>query len=126
MSALKPEDCDALMYQAITARDLEAAVSLYETDASFVLDDGHVAVGHDAIREVLRPFMTVEDFKFTKQPVAFISAQNDLALLRGTWSATRIGEGGGREAIGGNNIEIVRRQSDGSWKFVVDHPSGAD
>ena len=26
----------------------------------------------------------------------------------------------------GNSIEILRRQSDGSWRFVIDHPLGAE
>lgn len=126
MTALKPEDCDVLMHLAITTRNLEAAVALYEPDGSFISASGEPVVGHDAIRELMRPMMEVEDFEFTRQPVAFLSAKGDLALLRGTWSATSKDEQGNPVVIGGNNVEIVRRQPDGSWRFVIDHPTGAD
>jgi hypothetical protein len=29
-------------------------------------------------------------------------------------------------SMSGNGIEVVRRQSDGTWLFVIDNPAGAD
>lgn len=126
MAALKPEDCDNLMAKAIQARDLEAAVALYEMDAAFVLGSGETVTGHDAVREALRPFMSAKNFEFTKRPVAFISAQQDLALLRGSWSAEVEGADGQWVTISGHDVEVVRRQADGTWLFVIDHPTGAN
>lgn len=126
MPAYKPEECDVLMQHAITSRDLEAAVMLYEVDGTFISEAGDAIIGRDAIREHMRPMMNVENFRFVRQPVAFIGANGDLALLRGTWSATSKDDAGNPFTIGGNNVEIVRRQPDGSWLFVIDHPTGAD
>jgi hypothetical protein len=40
MPARKPEECDLLLIEAVQRGDLEAAVALYEPNASYVLDSG--------------------------------------------------------------------------------------
>ena len=40
MPAHKPEECDTLLVEALHRGDLEAAVALYEPNASFVQDSG--------------------------------------------------------------------------------------
>ncbi|HSH54036.1 MAG TPA: DUF4440 domain-containing protein [Methylotenera sp.] len=122
MAALKPEDCDLLIFEAIKNKDLEAAVALYEPNASFVLDSGEVVTGLAAIRETLRGFMELENAQFTTELKAFINTEESLALVRGTWSAIAKGPDGKPVPITGNNAEVVRRQPDGTWRFVIDHP----
>lgn len=122
MSALKPEDCDRLIFETITKKDLEAAVALYEPNASFVLQSGEVVVGLAAIREQLTAFMALEDFKFTSEVQAFPFAEGNLALTRGTWSANAKDADGKLVVITGKNAEVVRRQPDGTWRFIIDHP----
>ena len=87
MKTLKPEDCDRLIYETVTNKDLEGALALYAPNASFVLQSGEVVIGQDAIREQLIGFMALEDFKFTSEVQAFPFAEGSLALTRGTWSA---------------------------------------
>ena len=122
MAALKPEDCDLLIFEAIKNKDLEAAVALYEPNASFVLDSGEVVTGLAAIRETLRGFMELENAQFTTELKAFINTEESLALVRGTWSAIAKGPNGQPVLITGNNAEVVRLQPDGTWRFVIDHP----
>jgi uncharacterized protein (TIGR02246 family) len=126
MAALTPEDCDLLIFQAIRNKDLEAAVALYEPDATFIVDSGEAVIGQTAIRETLRSWMDLEEPTFTTELTAFLNAEQDLALLRGSWSAIAKDADGKPLKIEGKNIEVVRRQADGSWKFVIDHPRGAD
>lgn len=126
MAALKPEDCDLLMSEAIRNKDLEAAVRLYEEDAVFILEGDKTVSGLDAVREALRPFMFVEDFSFTTGPAAYVSAAGDIALLRGTWSAKTKDADGNESIITGKDVEVVRKQADGTWRFVIDHPTGAN
>src|SRR5262245_19469210 len=54
MPARKPEECDILIDQALKSRDLDAAVALYEPNATLVLDSGEVVIGKAAIREALK------------------------------------------------------------------------
>jgi ketosteroid isomerase-like protein len=50
----------------------------------------------------------------------------DTALLRGKWLLRGTGPDGQTVELRGNSIEILRRQSDGNWRFVIDHPLGAE
>lgn len=126
MAAYRPEECDLLVFEAIRNKDLEAAVSLYEPDAKFVLDSGDVVTGQAAIRETLKAWMDLEEPEFTTELKVFLNTGEDLAMLRGSWSAIAKDPAGKPMKIFGKNVEVVRRQPDGTWRFVIDHPRGAD
>lgn len=105
---------------------LEAAVALYEPNASFVLASGEVITGGDAIREALKGFLAFDEIRFTRGISATQSGDGSLAMLRAAWSATAPGPDGKPVTVTGNNVEVVRRQPDGTWLFVIDNPRGAD
>ncbi|MEW6268904.1 MAG: SgcJ/EcaC family oxidoreductase [Thermodesulfobacteriota bacterium] len=120
MAARNPEDCDRLFGEGINAGDAAAVAALYERDAVLLLD-GERHVGPDAIRPVLEGWIA------TKPVIALnvtqvIRAGEDLAVLYNDWRVT-ITDAQGKQSTGsGKAIEIVRRQADGSWKFIVDDP----
>ena len=125
MPAQKPEDCDFLLVEALGKGDLEAALALYEPNASFVLDSGQVVTGAAAIREVMQGFLALKP-KFTMEVKAVQNGDENIALLRGKWNLTGTGPDGKPMIMSGNSTEVVRRQPDGSWKFIIDNPRGAD
>ena len=53
-----------------------------------------------------------------------VSAGDDLAVLYNDWSMSATGADGAAVSGSGKAIEIVRRQPDGTWRFVVDDPFG--
>ncbi len=124
MPAHKPEDCDNLIVEALKRDDLEAAVALYEPDAAFVLDSGEVVTGQAAVREALKEWIGLDDVRWTKPIRAYVSADGNLALLRGSWTFTTKGATGEPVTTTGESAEVVRRQPDGTWLFVIDLPSG--
>jgi len=126
MPARKPEECDILITDAIKRKDLDAAVALYEPNAAFVLDSGEIVTGRETIREVLKAWIALDDIRFTTEVKAFPSADGNLAMTRGTWIATAKGPDGKPVTLTGKNVEVVRRQPDGTWLFVIDNPRGAD
>jgi uncharacterized protein (TIGR02246 family) len=125
MLARKPEDCDLLLVEALNKGDLEAALSLYEPNASFVLDSGQVVTGTAAIREVMQGFLALKP-KFAMEVKAVQSGDGNIALLRGKWSLSGTGPDGKPMTMSGNSTEVVRRQPDGAWRFIIDNPRGAD
>ncbi len=125
MPARKPEECDLLLIEAAHAGDVEAAVALYEPNASFVQDSGEVATGHAAIREVMKGFLALKP-RFTMKVDAVQNGDGTLALTRSTWSMTGTDPEGKSVTLGGHSAEVVRRQSDGTWKFVIDNPHGSE
>ena len=125
MPARKPEECDTLLVEAINKGDLETALALYEPNASFVLESGQVVTGLAAIREAMQGFLALKP-KFSIAVKAVQSGDGGLALLRAKWSLTGTGPDGKPMTMSGNSTEVVRRQSDGTWRFVIDNPRGAD
>ena len=123
MPAQTPADVDRLFAEALSRGDLDSAVELYEDDAQYVQDDGQIAQGRAAIREVLRELLTTSP---TLDCYEIDVKQNgELAVLRARW--TFVGTRADGESIDarGRSIEIVRRQPDNTWRFSIDIPSGA-
>jgi uncharacterized protein (TIGR02246 family) len=101
--------------------DIDALAEFYEPDGTAFPQPGSPVTGHAAIREALVPFVALKG-QMQLRTTAVI--ENDgLALVYGDWSLT-----GGTDPDGnpvnmeGRSTEIMRRQSDGSWRDVIDDP----
>lgn len=125
MPARKPEECDLLLIDAMHKGDLDAAVALYEPHATFVLDSGEIITGQAAIREVARGYIALKP-TFTQEVTALLSGEGDLALTSSTWSVTGTDAEGKPFTGKGKSMEVVRRQADGTWRFVIDNPHGGE
>ena len=124
MAARRPEEVDQLFAQAFSAGDLEALAALYEPDAVLVLQPGQTVTGREAIREALQGFLALSgEFRMEVKSVA---AAGGLALVRSDWSLTGTAPDGGPVNRAGRGSEVVRRQPDGSWLYVIDTPFAFD
>jgi uncharacterized protein (TIGR02246 family) len=124
MPANRPEECDLKIAEAVNARDVDAAAALYEDDAAFVAGPDNIVRGNAAIREMMQG-MIAEQPRL-KIEVPLVVQSGEIALLFSKWSATSVDKDGKETTQTGNGREVVRRQSDGTWKFVIDHPTGGD
>jgi uncharacterized protein (TIGR02246 family) len=123
MPAQTPEQCDALFGTYINSRDLENLVALYEPQASLGNEDGTAAHGSAAIRETMQGiFAAFPELKITMNVMRVVRAGDDLAVLYNDWSAIGTAADGSPFAMEHKAMEIVRRQSDGTWRFAVDDP----
>jgi ketosteroid isomerase-like protein len=50
----------------------------------------------------------------------------DLALVIGVWSFDGTGQDGGPVRLEARNADVLRRQTDGTWRLVIDNPWGTD
>ena len=120
MPAHRPEEADLLVIEAINAGDVEAALALYEPDATFAPEPGKAATGLEAIREVLNGFLALKPRLTIEVPQVVQSG--DLALLSSRWTLKGTGPDGAPVELAGQGAEVVRRQADGTWRFVIDNP----
>jgi uncharacterized protein (TIGR02246 family) len=120
--AKTPEQCDELFGKYVNARDLDNLVG-YEVQASLVNEDGTAARGTAAIRETMQGlFAALPEGKITMKVVRLVRAGDDLAVLYNDWSMVGKAADGSPFAMQHKAMEIVRRQSDGTWRFAVDDP----
>jgi uncharacterized protein (TIGR02246 family) len=120
MTVRNPQEIHAAFEKAFNAGDLDGLVALYEKDAVLAAAPGQpVAAGRDAIREAYRSYLAARPVITVATVAVFENA--DLALLHGRWERKS-------DAIHntGRNSEVVRRQADGTWLFVIDNPFTPD
>src|SRR4051812_38386069 len=112
MAAETPEDWPRLFEQHVNAGELEAALALYDPEARFVSPRDGAVAGVDGVRHALAGLIGM-GAKLHGRVVRVVTA-SDVALLYTDWEST------GGEAH--KAIELLRRQSDGTWKLIVGDP----
>jgi uncharacterized protein (TIGR02246 family) len=123
MAAKTPQEVQSQWAQAFNAQDLEGLMRLYDPDAWFVPEPGRSVHGHDAIRGALEQFLAL-GAKITLES-DYVLATEDVALVRGRWHLTGTAPDDTPLDMRGSSSEVMRRQSDGTWAYVIDHPYGA-
>jgi ketosteroid isomerase-like protein len=122
-----PEDTGRLIGEAITSGDIDAALSLYEPAATFAMPSGFgegSVTGLDGLRGALSGFLAMSPELKVNPEKALLSGET--ALVIGNWTLKgRDAEGNDIDASG-RYADVVRRQPDGSWLFVIDNPNGSD
>lgn len=96
----------------------------YESQAKTVTKDGKTLTGIEEIKENLSGLLKLGG-KMTAVNKYTIDL-GDIALLRAEWKIDTKDEKGEDLAINGSSSEIVRKQKDGVWLYIIDHPFGAD
>lgn len=125
MSAKVPEDAHRLFLEAFNAGDADAIAALYEPDAVMCNASGQLKNGQAAIREAFKKLLASRP-KITLE-TQFALRMGDIALLRSDWEITGTDSSGKPlEPSRHSSTEVVRRQADGTWRYVIDHPFGAD
>ncbi len=124
MSVRSPEELHPAFTAAFNARDLDALLALYEEGTAVAPAPGVVVTGHAAIRAALGGFLALNG-PIAMATTAIIPA-GDLALLHATWTLDGTGPDGGPVALAGRSSEVIRRQADGTWRFIIDSPSSVD
>ena len=123
MPAKTPEDTDRLFADALNAGRIDELVGLYEPQATLMSSPGKVVTGSAAIREALAQFVAGKP-KMSLTPKV-VAQSGDLAVVTAKWDLAMTGPDGKPATMTGQSVEIVRRQSDGRWLFVIDLPFGA-
>src|ERR671920_871061 len=122
MSTATPEQVLESIVTGINSGSLESLMPLYESEAAFATQPGSLAHGEPGISEALNGFISMNgelDLEVTR-----VLEVDDLALVVGVWSFDGTGPDGEPVQLAANNADVLRRQSDGSWRFVIDNPWG--
>lgn len=110
------------MTSAFAAHDLDGIMSAYEPGAVVVGEPGAPVSGTPALRDLFRQFIAL-DPKFTFVDHEIIQS-GDIALHLNTWRMEGRDSDGSAIQQGGLSVVVLRKQPDGRWLMVVDHPYG--
>ena len=106
------------------AGDISSMISWYETEACFVSQAGEVAKGIENIRQRLQSFINMNGKIDSK--VNGVIHTNDIALVNTEWSFNGSGPDGKSVTIIGKATDVLRQQSDGTWRILIDNPWGTN
>ena len=121
---MTPEDVLKSVVEGINAGDLESLMTLYEPLACFASQPGELAKSPSGIRESLRDFIDLNGKLDLK--VKRVIKASDLALVTSKWSFSGTRSDGKHVDITSKSADVLRKQPDGSWRFVIDNPWGTD
>jgi uncharacterized protein (TIGR02246 family) len=124
MKVYNPQDMNAAFAEAFNSGNIENLVALYEPGAVLVPRPGQVVEGVEAIRAALQELLALKGRMRSENQYALV--HGDIALLRAKVHLDGTGPDGNRFEINNHTAEVVRRQPDGSWLYILDHPYGAD
>jgi ketosteroid isomerase-like protein len=119
-----PEQLLNSIAEGINTGNLGALLQLYEPDAAFAVQPGSLSHGAIGVREALAGFLAMKgklDLKVTR-----VLEAGGLALVTGVWSFAGTGPDGKPVKLASKSADVLRRQPDGSWRFVIDNPWGTD
>ena len=112
-----PRELSKLFEQYFAEGDLDRLMTLYEDDAMFPTTRS-TASGLDEIRAVLKGYLDSGAKLVFGESLVF--QVDDLALTHTPWTM-EMTDGSKAE---GATAEVVRRQADGTWKYIIDNPDG--
>jgi uncharacterized protein (TIGR02246 family) len=119
-----PDQVLKTIVEGINTGNLDLLMPLYEPEAVFAVQPGSVTHGLAGLREGLAGFIAMNGTLDLK--VARVLEASDLALVSAVWTFTGTGPDGEPVKLASKSADVLRRQPDGSWRFVIDNPWGTD
>src|SRR5262245_60123563 len=102
MPASSPEEICRLFQRFMGEGDLEAVLSLYDAEATFLNESIETAQGKEALRQELAPLVATKPrFEFDIRQIVQAS---DVALMHTRWNVS------GSQPMTVHAIEVARRQ----------------
>lgn len=114
----------ATFERLFNAGDLEGLLALYEPDALLVSGPGQSVCDAAGRRAALAGFLALKGR--IRLETRHLLRNGDLALLSNAWRLEATDPQGAPLVLTGRTSEVARRQPDGRWLYVIDHPNGAE
>ena len=124
MPSETPQQVLKSIVDGINTGNLDTLMALYEPQAVFATQPGILSHGLPGVRQALAGFVAMQgklDLNVTR-----VLEVGDLALVTTAWSFIGTGADGEPVTLTARSADVLRRQADGSWRFVIDNPWGTD
>lgn len=115
-----PHEMNPIFAQAFNTRDIDMLLALYEEGAVLRIDAESTFTGKAEIATELQKLLSMPGKMVSHNN--FCIEHGNIALLRADHS---IVNADGATIFSGSSAEVVRRQADGTWLYIIDHAMGA-
>jgi uncharacterized protein (TIGR02246 family) len=110
---------NAMVTEAFNRGDVKACVGSYAEDATLLVADRPPIKGRDAIESFLREYAT-SGVKLAPVELLEVRSSGDMGCCAGTYEFVTPSKSEPTLKESGKFVTMFMRQSDGSWKAVVD------
>ncbi len=124
MSNVTPEEVLYSVAECINTGNLDSLMMLYESDACFASQPGQFIKGRESIRQSIQGFVDMRGNLESK--IKRVLQASDLALVISAWSFSGTGPDGNPVNFAATATDVLRQQSDGTWRVIIDNPWGTD
>lgn len=118
-----PNEMNETFANAFNSGDVENINLLFEKNAKVVKRNGEIISGFDNYNSEHLNLLKLGG-KMTAVNKYYVQFEN-IALLSAEWKIETKNEKGEKIEVNGVSSEIVRRQEDGTWLYVIDNPTSA-
>lgn len=121
----QPDDVSRVLVKALETGDIETSLAVYEPSAVLFSKSGRTMTGLDEIRKnnaaliALKPTFDIAFIKFT------LSGDGTLATNRMKANLSWKDAEGKLVEASVDTLEVLRKQEDGSWRYIIDDPYGS-
>lgn len=107
--------------ERLNSGDLEGLVDLYVEDVTYVNPDGKLLYGKSAVREDFVGLLSIKPQIVLGNRRHYL--YHDIALTTNHWRMNFVNADGVKQELTGGGIEVMRKQADGGWRYIIDDAS---
>jgi len=116
-----PDDADEYFLDAVRNGDVKTAMTCFDNEAVYIGKDGKPISGMDNIEKVITELCKMKpDIKVYEHQMAPVG--NDMMYWLDKWRMTATGPDGKPFEMKGASANMMRRNADGHWLWLVDNP----
>ncbi|MBU0555022.1 MAG: SgcJ/EcaC family oxidoreductase [Alphaproteobacteria bacterium] len=107
--------------ERLNAGDLEGLVDLYVEDVTYVNSAGQLLHGKAKVRKDFEGLLAIKPqiVLGNRQHVVY----RDIVLTTNHWRMNFTNADGIKQEMTGGGIEVIRKDTDGGWRFIIDDAS---
>jgi ketosteroid isomerase-like protein len=115
----RAEDAHSALADAFNTGNVDTVMKMYDVNGIIVPEPGKPVSGKQRFEEAIKSILSIKGKMEIK--TVYCLQTGDLAVGRSEWNI----KDGNEVKVSAKGIEVMRQQTDGSWKIVIDHAFGA-
>ena len=117
---INAQDAHKALAAAYNSGDLKTVLAMYDVNGIIVAEPGNPVSGRENFENAVKGILSIKGKMEIK--TVYCLQSGDTAVGRSEWSITDAGQ----TKVAAKGIEILKRQTDGTWKVLIDHAFGAE
>ena len=118
----KPEDMVAALVERFNSGNVDELLPLYEPEVTLIKPDGRPVTGLDEMAADLKYLVSFG--VPLKANTRHVYTNDDIAMIILDWAIEGTGPDGKQVHFHGSASDILRRGTDGIWRYLIDNNHG--